>query len=72
MEKSEKQPFENEIMELPISYEEKGKAIGREEGRMEGKKEIALQMLQKGLSIDLIVEITQLDKEEIEKLRDKL
>ncbi|WP_144463694.1 hypothetical protein [Siminovitchia fortis] len=64
MEKSKKQPFENEFMELPISYEEKG--------RMEGKKVVALQMLQKGLSIDLIVEITQLDKEEIEKLLDKL
>ncbi|GIN69670.1 hypothetical protein J14TS2_01450 [Bacillus sp. J14TS2] len=32
------------IMEIPISYEEKGKAIGEKSG----KREVAVEMLKKG------------------------
>ncbi len=50
----------------------KGKRDGRKQGRMEGKKEkqleIAKKMLSKKLSIEEIIEITELSKEEIEEL----
>lgn len=42
----------------------------RLEGKLERNKEVARLMLLKGLDINLIKEITQLSKEEIEKLRD--
>lgn len=56
------------IMEIPISYEERGKEIGREEGI----QSVALKMLRKGMAIDLIVEVTALPKKEIEALKQKL
>ncbi|GIN70763.1 hypothetical protein J14TS2_12380 [Bacillus sp. J14TS2] len=81
MEEIQKLPDAEKIMELPISYEERGKIIGRQEGKQEGKREgkkegkqegkqeVALQMLKKDLSFDLIVELTQLDRREIERLQ---
>ncbi|MCJ7840148.1 transposase [Lederbergia sp. NSJ-179] len=69
MEEIQKLPDAEKIMELPISYEERGKIIGRQEGKVEGKQEVALQMLKKDLPLDLIVEVTQLDRREIERLR---
>ena len=42
---------------------------GREEGRKEANIEIAKKLLKKGMSIEEIVEITGLTKEEIEKLK---
>ncbi|RDW17550.1 transposase [Oceanobacillus arenosus] len=60
----EKLPEAEKIMEIPISYEEKGKEIGR--------KEVAIEMLKKGLSIDLIVEVTHMDVKKIKKLKDQL
>ena len=50
------------LKDLPISYEEKGKD--------KGKKEVALEMLKKGTSIEFIAEVTHLDMEEIEKLKE--
>ena len=50
----------------------KGKNDGLEQGRAEGiiqnNKEIAKKLKEKGLGIDFIIEITNLTKEEIEKL----
>src|SRR5690625_3102279 len=43
-----------EILEIPISYEERGKEIGREEGREEGKTEVALGLLKEGVSKEKI------------------
>ncbi|OQX77568.1 MAG: hypothetical protein B6D61_06950 [Bacteroidetes bacterium 4484_249] len=43
----------------------------REEGIKKGKAEDAKKMLEKGLEINLIIEITGLTKEEIEALKDK-
>ncbi len=40
-----------------------------QEGRLEGKLEIAKNMLSKNLSLTMISECTRLSKEEIEKLR---
>ncbi len=41
------------------------------QGKLERTQEIAKSMLMKGLSIELIMEITQLSKEEIEQLRNQ-
>src|SRR5699024_1717214 len=52
------------IMEYTISYEEKGK--------QEARQEVAVEMLEKGVSIDFIAEVTHLEKEEIERLKKTL
>lgn len=74
-------PEAEKILEIPISYEEKGKEIGKEIGKKIGKKigkeigkelgkkEVAIEMLKKGLSMELISEVTQLDIQEIEELK---
>jgi len=50
-----------EIPHLPISWEEKGIE--------KGKKEVALEMLKEGASIDFIAKVTQLSRESIENLK---
>lgn len=83
-----KLPEADKIFEIPISYEEKGKEIGREEGKKEGKiegkregkkegeaiamKKVAMEMLKKGLNIDLIADVTHLDIEEIKNLKEQI
>ena len=51
---------------------EKSRKEGRKEGKKEGRKEgitqIAKKMKEKGMSIEEIIQITELEKEEIEKL----
>ncbi|WP_156857335.1 transposase [Oceanobacillus sp. AG] len=64
MKEIEELPEAERILEIPISYEEKGKEIG--------KKEVAMEMLRKGLDINLIAEVTYLDKEEIKRLKEKI
>ncbi|MEN1967761.1 hypothetical protein WMZ97_06725 [Lentibacillus sp. N15] len=71
----------DKIMELPISYEERGiekgkelgkeigKEIGKELGKKNGIKEVACEMLKKGMSIGLIAEVTHLDEKDIEQLQ---
>jgi hypothetical protein len=63
MEEIEKLPEADEILEIPISYVEKGKEIG--------KKEVAVELLREGASLEFIAKITHLDKEEIEKLKEE-
>lgn len=53
-----------EIMELPISYEEKGKELG--------KKEVAIEMLKEGSSLEFISKVTKLSRKEIGKLKKQL
>ncbi|MBM4763113.1 Rpn family recombination-promoting nuclease/putative transposase [Bacillus sp. B15-48] len=57
-----------QIFKLPNSWREKGLI----EGRKEAKKEDAIEMLKEGLSIDLIIKITKLSRDEIEKLKKQL
>ncbi|WP_206207824.1 transposase [Virgibacillus profundi] len=64
----EKLPEAEKIMEIPISYEEKGKEIGE----AIGVKKVAIEMLKKGLNMDLIVEVTHMDIEEIKELKEQL
>ncbi len=56
--------------------ESRGRAEGRLEGKLEGKLEgtleIAANMLQKGLPVSLIAEVTGLSEMEIEALNKKL
>lgn len=67
-------------MELPISYEERGKEIGkeigkkigREEGRKQERKRMARNMLQKGLDIKLIAESTMLSMGDVEAIKKEL
>src|SRR5699024_5596657 len=73
-----------EILEIPISYEEKGKEIGKEIGKEMGQKigekigreetqsTIALNMLRKGLDTEFIADTTMLSKDAIVELRKQL
>jgi predicted transposase/invertase (TIGR01784 family) len=62
-------PDESEqILKLPNSWVEKGLKEGIQKGESEGKRKIALNMLKEGLSIELIVRVTNLDYTEIEKI----
>lgn len=72
MEEARKLDHADEILELPISYEEKGKEIGKEIGRKEEKRQIALKLLRENVDDELIMKVTQLNKEEIEQLKQQL
>ncbi|MEN0647917.1 Rpn family recombination-promoting nuclease/putative transposase [Caldifermentibacillus hisashii] len=62
----------SKIMELPISYEERGKEIGKEIGRNEEKREIAKKMILEGLSPNLIAKVTGLSHEDIKVLSENI
>src|SRR5690625_3132261 len=68
MKEIQKLPEADKIMELPISYEEKG----IEKGIKKGVRKVALEMLKKGSSINYIAEVTHLDNDEIKKLQKEL
>ena len=50
----------------------KGIVKGIAKGEVKRSQEIAIAMLKKGLDIDLIMEVTNLTKEEINKLKEKI
>ncbi len=50
---------------------QKGREEGREEGMQKGRAEVALRLLTKNISIDIISETTGLSVEEIEKIKKK-
>ncbi len=58
-------------MKLSAAYLKKREEWKRE-GILEAKIEIAVNLLREGLSLDLIVEITELPIETIESLRDRV
>lgn len=60
-----------EILEIPISYEEKGKEIGRKEGRLKEKIDVAQALIKEGVSKDIIMKTTKLSLTEIERLEQK-
>lgn len=72
MREIDKLPEANKIFEIPISYEEKGKEIGKAIGKEIRTREIAIQMLEKNVDVDFIAEVTNLDIVEIEKLKQQL
>ena len=65
MHEIDKLPEADKILELTVSYEEKGKKIGKEIG----KQEVAIEMLKKELDLNLIAEVTHLSIEELQKLK---
>lgn len=65
-------PEAEKILEIPISYEEKGKELGRKEGRVEGVKQVAMEMIKEGASLEFISKVTKLTMEELEKLKKHL
>jgi len=72
MKEIQKLPEADKIMELPISYEEKGIEKGIKKGIEKGVRKVALEMLKKGSSINYIAEVTHLDNDEIKKLQKEL
>jgi predicted transposase/invertase (TIGR01784 family) len=54
---------------LPNSWRDKGRKEGIKEGRKEGIQEVALEMLKKGFSIEVITDVTKLDEKEILDLK---
>ena len=48
-----------------------GKVEGLKEGKIQGKLEIAKQMLKENFDIDSIIKITKLDRKKIESLKIK-
>ena len=70
-----------QIFELPNSWRDKGRKEGKQEGIQmgiqkgiqegiqEGIQKVAIEMLKKGLSIELIAEVTKLDEKEIFDLK---
>ena len=61
-----------QIFELPNSWRDKGRKEGMQEGIREGIQKVAIEMLKKGLSIELIAEVTKLDEKEIFDLKGTL
>ena len=57
----------DEKLKLEFAYEN-GEKSGIEKGQKENSKEIAKNLLNKGIDINTIIEVTKLSKEEIEKL----
>ncbi len=57
----------DEKLKLEFAYEN-GEKSGIEKGQKENSKEIAKNLLNKGIDINTIIEVTKLSKEEIENL----
>lgn len=68
MEKIKQTEEAKEIMQLPVSWEEKG----RSEGRLEEKRNIAMEMLKNGVSDSFVMKVTKLDKEELFELKKEI
>ena len=67
--------------EIRMQYEAREKALrdiesirddALEEGKLEGKEEVALSMLREGMEISLVIRMTKLSKEVVERLASKL
>lgn len=80
---AEREDYENHLKWLQIqtntlrNYEQKGKAKGlaegkaqgKSEGRMEEKRKMAKKLLRRGISIDIVVEDTELTLQEVEVIK---
>lgn len=47
-------------------------SYAKEEGREEGQRKIAINMLKKGMSVEMVAEISELPIPEVEKLKSEL
>ena len=68
-------PEAENILELPVSYEERGIRKGFEQGMERGIElglvKVARKMLRKGIATELIAELTGLSEEKIKSLENK-
>ena len=60
------------LIEMRKKWENKGVQKGRQEGRKKAIFEIAMQLLEEGLSVEFIAKVTKLPISEIEKLASRL
>jgi len=67
MEEIQKLDNAEDFMKLPNSWERRG----LEKGKMEEKQKMAIRLLEKGLPVELIEEVTDLSQQEIKKLREE-
>lgn len=68
--RADKELMERIRLQEAYEYDEKTSIVNaRDEGKMAKQKEIAKKMLEKGMTVNLISEITGLSLEEIEKLK---
>ncbi len=58
-----------DVQDAILYYEQKGREEGREEGEIQKSLEIAKNCLKKGLSVEMIAEITGLPPIQIESLK---
>ncbi|WP_373895532.1 hypothetical protein [Virgibacillus sp. CBA3643] len=64
MEKVKNMEESEEILDLPISWEEKGIE--------KGIREVALELLKEGSSVEFVAKVTRLNEETIKKMRKTL
>lgn len=60
---------EDELMTIAQQLEQKGLEKGRLEGRQEGKMEVARNLLQKGIPLESVRELTGLSDDDLKKIR---
>ncbi len=60
-----------QLTQAYLEWEQKTKRQGREEGREAKQREIAIKLLQLGLSIELVVEATGLSLEQVQQLQQR-
>ena len=69
-------PEEQQMVSAVEAFREEGRVEGREEGRVEGREEgrqeVAVNMLQKGMGPGEIVELTDLSRDQVETLQQKM
>ncbi|MBP1990267.1 transposase [Paenibacillus eucommiae] len=61
--------FEDFESKAELRGEIRGELRGELRGKLEGKSEVAKTMLEKGMEVSLIVEMTGISKGEVEKIR---
>lgn len=60
------------IMTLAEMYRKEGRQEGKQEGIQESRKEIAVNMLKDGLSVEEVVKYANLSRGTVEDLKEKL
>jgi predicted transposase/invertase (TIGR01784 family) len=68
MEEIKKMDNAEKILEIPISYEEKGIKKGIEKGIEKGIRKVAMEMVKDGIPLERVARITGLENQELEKI----
>jgi len=62
----------SEGSELVMTLADILRAEGKEEGKKEGIKTVALEMLRKNFTVELVAEITHMDVKEVQRLKEDI